>query len=346
MKKLLLILALFSAAAFGQNVRYDEPFPSITAQYSTPFLVANIPPNSPILSVCSVPANAVPCTNFVTTFNSAGVPCANGSQDTPQPQPSACQSTGDAQGNIGFWAPPGAYDYTVCIANNCFGPYRVTLGGTTTGAVLQVNGVLASSQTLQNLEGTDSNGVNPVDNGGGAISFNLKESSGIFGSGCLLAGFSSAINLELDCTPAAYNFSFNAIQASFVTPAGGLYRWIGATSGAGQISSQAVALSPLVQWPTDSGVLSVTIASGTATLGTTLIAATTCASAVVVPATGVLNTDSAAFAFSGAPTGTYLTGLYILPYVDSSANVGFFVCNGTSGSLTPPAATLNWRVTR
>src|SRR5580704_15150512 len=116
MKKLLAVFVLLSAAAFAQNVRYDAPFPSVTSQFTTPFLVANTPTTgSPILHVCNSPANQVPCTNYATTYNSSGAACSNGAQDTPQPQPSNCQSTGDAQGNIGFWAPAGTYDYTVCI---------------------------------------------------------------------------------------------------------------------------------------------------------------------------------------------------------------------------------------
>ena len=126
------VLAL-PLCASAQNVRYSVDFPSITSQYTTPFLVANIPlTGSPVLSWCNHPANQganVPCTNYATTYTSLGVACANGSQDTPDPQPSACQSTGDAQGNIGVFAAPGEYDYVVCIQNStsCFGPYTVTL---------------------------------------------------------------------------------------------------------------------------------------------------------------------------------------------------------------------------
>lgn len=132
MKRILLLFLLalgcLSVISRAQNVRYDSPFPSISPN-SPPFLVANVPPNSPTLQVCQSPANGVPCTNYAQTFTSTASVCPNGAQDTPQPQPSACQSTGDAQGNIGFWAPAGKYDYTVCISNNCFGPYTVTLGG-------------------------------------------------------------------------------------------------------------------------------------------------------------------------------------------------------------------------
>jgi hypothetical protein len=130
MKNFLLSFLLFATLPLcAQNARYSIAFSSVTSQYTTPFVVANVPPNSPVLAVCNSPANQVPCTNYATTYNSAGTPCANGTQDTPDPQPSNCQATGDAQGNIGFWAAPGKYDYTVCLQNTvtCFGPYTITL---------------------------------------------------------------------------------------------------------------------------------------------------------------------------------------------------------------------------
>ncbi len=126
---------LVSALGFSQstaNARYSESLPSISSTTTTPYLVANIPPNSLVLSVCHAPANQGPniaCTNYATTYNSLGAPCANGAQDTPDPQPSSCQSTADAQGNIAFYAAPGTYDWTACVQNTttCFGPYRITL---------------------------------------------------------------------------------------------------------------------------------------------------------------------------------------------------------------------------
>lgn len=124
----LLALMCVSVCAVGQNVRYSAPFPSVSS-IDPPYLIANLPPNSPVLAVCHSPANALPCTNYATTFTSLGVACLNGAQDTPDPNPSACQSTGDSQGNIAFWAPSGTYDYTVCVQNHCFGPYTITLGG-------------------------------------------------------------------------------------------------------------------------------------------------------------------------------------------------------------------------
>lgn len=94
-----------------------------------------------------------------------------------------------------------------------------------------------------------------------------------------------------------------------------------------------------------------TIALGTATLGTSLITANACASVVTVTATGTVTTDviisTANVTLSGV-TGYgkgAADGLIIYPY-PTVGNVNFEVCNATGSSITPGAATLNWRVVR
>jgi hypothetical protein len=160
MKRLIILagILLVSALAVGQNVRYRAEWPSVSANFP-PYLVANLPPNSPTIAVCHSPANAVPCTNYATTYTGSGTACPNGAQDTPDPNAltSACQPTGDAQGNIGFWAPAGTYDYTVCIQNNCFGPYTVTLGGTGGGGGGTPNPTVSF---VSSLSATISTGLN------------------------------------------------------------------------------------------------------------------------------------------------------------------------------------------
>jgi hypothetical protein len=94
-----------------------------------------------------------------------------------------------------------------------------------------------------------------------------------------------------------------------------------------------------------------TIASGTAALGTSSISSGACATVVTVTATGVASTDAIAWtpnASIKAVTGyapSTSGGLSIAAY-PTSGNVNFDVCNWSSGSITPGAVTLNWRVTR
>lgn len=112
------VYLLFPLASFAQNARYDAPVssaPGVTVQ------------------VCTHPANGVPCSNLATTYDSAGSACDTNTQDTPQPQPSKCQSGPDQRGFIGFWAPSGTYDYTYCVPSGsgqyCQGPFVITTGG-------------------------------------------------------------------------------------------------------------------------------------------------------------------------------------------------------------------------
>lgn len=93
------------------------------------------------------------------------------------------------------------------------------------------------------------------------------------------------------------------------------------------------------------------IASGTSTMGTGAISSGTCATVVTTAATGVATTDVIIYTPNTDPTavtgyGPSASGsLYIWPY-PTSGNVNFKVCNNTSGSITPSALTLNWKVIR
>ncbi len=101
----------------------------------------------------------------------------------------------------------------------------------------------------------------------------------------------------------------------------------------------------------DGSSITKTIASGTASLGTTAIASGACATAVTVGASGVASTDAIVVSFNGDPTGvvgyqpTVNGMLTIIPY-PTTGNVNFKVCNNTTASITPGAITLNWRVVR
>ena len=100
-----------------------------------------------------------------------------------------------------------------------------------------------------------------------------------------------------------------------------------------------------------SSTLAVTIASGTSAMGTGAITSGTCATVVTTTATGTATTDTITYTPNVDPTG--VTGyapsasgsLYIWAYPTTN-NVNFKVCNNSSGSLTPSALTLNWRVAR
>jgi hypothetical protein len=95
-----------------------------------------------------------------------------------------------------------------------------------------------------------------------------------------------------------------------------------------------------------------TVASGTATLGTSSISSGACATVVTVSASGVATTDVVSVGYNGDPTAVTGYGvssagavLTIYPY-PSANNVNFKVCNSTGSPITPGSLTINWRVTR
>jgi hypothetical protein len=151
--------------------------------------------------------------------------------------------------------------------------------------------------------------------------------------------------------PAGYSqagnslFSSNGIASyKFRGPGGGGFLW--SISNPGNFTANQ-AYTP----PNSSGTLTITIASGTAVLPTSSIGSGACSSTLTVSASGVLTTDAIISTFNADPTST--TGyapsasgsLYIYVYPTTN-NVNFRVCNNTGSSITPGAATLNFRVVR
>lgn len=99
------------------------------------------------------------------------------------------------------------------------------------------------------------------------------------------------------------------------------------------------------------GGLTTTVASGTSAMGTGAISSAACATVVTTAATNTATTDSIVWGFNGDPTAVtgYVpatTGMLTIIDYPSANNVNFKVCNNTSGSITPGAITLNWRVLR
>lgn len=125
---LFVVVLLFCPFVFGQGARYDNfAWQTVYVQGSNVFIGI---PNA-IVSVCAHPANAVPCTNYATTYTdiTLGTSC---STSTPLVLSGSniCVATADINGAFGFWVASGAYDYTVTTTKGSFGPYFVTAGVT------------------------------------------------------------------------------------------------------------------------------------------------------------------------------------------------------------------------
>ena len=93
------------------------------------------------------------------------------------------------------------------------------------------------------------------------------------------------------------------------------------------------------------------IASGTAALGTSLIASGAAASIVTVSAPGVAATDVINWGFNTRPSqvtgyAPLITGCLRIDAYPTTDNVNFEVSNMTGASITPAAMTLNWKVVR
>jgi hypothetical protein len=102
--------------------------------------------------------------------------------------------------------------------------------------------------------------------------------------------------------------------------------------------------------PTGAGT-TITVANGTATLGTSAIGSGTCAAVVTVTATGTATTDNIMADFNADPTGVTgytpsVSGMLSIIKYPTTNNINVKVCNNTSASITPGAITLNFRVVR
>lgn len=174
--------------------------------------------------------------------------------------------------------------------------------------------------------------------------------------GALVAATPSALSVP-QCTAAGNALQFNQGGGFLCTAVGGSGT-PGGTNGQIQYNNSGAFGGFTMSGDctiTTGGVItcnkSVTIASGTAALGTSLINSGACATAVTVAATGVATTDTLQASFNSDPTGVLgyqpsVNGmLVVIPYPTAN-NVNFRVCNNTSSGITPGAITLNWRVVR
>jgi hypothetical protein len=129
MRKLFAFLLLFSALGLAQGVRIGDGNPvSSTLNLAG---VGNIltPSATASISICTYPANAVPCTNKATTYTTQAlsVACSTSTQVT-LPGTSTCVANADAQGEWGAWVAPGSYDFTITVGSHSYGPFTVTNG--------------------------------------------------------------------------------------------------------------------------------------------------------------------------------------------------------------------------
>lgn len=138
-----LYLTLLASLSFAQGVRVGDT-PGLIWSTQTVGGVPNVLVTVPIAQVnlCAKPANAVPCTNKVTTYTDStlAVACSLGTQIVLAGT-STCVASPDSQGNWGAWLSPtggggpsgNQYEYTVTVNSRSYGPYPYTAGGASGG---------------------------------------------------------------------------------------------------------------------------------------------------------------------------------------------------------------------
>ncbi len=176
-----------------------------------------------------------------------------------------------------------------------------------------------------------------------------RDGSGNFSAGTITAALTgnATTATTLATTRAIYGNNFDgsaALTQIIASTYGGTGN--GFTKFSGPSSSEKT-----FTLPNASATLSYTVASGAKSLATSSISSGACSSAQTDTATGTVDTDVVTVTFKTDPTGVTgyapLTtgGLFIYAY-PTADTVNFKVCNNTSGSITPGAITLNWKVGR
>ena len=129
---LLLALGIFlmCSSVFAQAVRWDWQVTTINANARQPggmYPVLALPGSG--IAFCNAPANAVPCTNYATTYTSVAATstCPSTAQLT-RSNSTTCVANADSLGGFGVWIASGTYQYTVSTVYGNFGPYDVTVG--------------------------------------------------------------------------------------------------------------------------------------------------------------------------------------------------------------------------
>lgn len=277
-------------------------------------------------------------------------------------------ATGVLNGNFllsNFNGGSGATANTCWLGNMTWGPCVVSgPGGSTVGVVNGGTGVSSASPTaIDNISGFSGTGfINrtgpgaysfiaspiPVANGGTAATSAsgtaLDNITGFSGTGILRRTGAGTYTFGTTVSPAEGGTGLGAFTRSgntttFATTSGSL------TSGnCAKFDASGNVIDA-------GGACAVTIAAGTIALATSAISSAACSSEQTSAATGVATTDTLQSSFSGDPTAVtgYIPStsgmLTIIGYTKTDF-VAYKVCNNTSGSITPGAITLNWRVVR
>lgn len=222
--------------------------------------------------------------------------------------------------------------------------------GSSTGKVRQVAQATAGTPTIAwgNTSGTPAVAASsPL--GISAITGNIT-----------ISGSNLTLTNDTNITLTAGGNSTTALISAASITAGWTGSLSGARGGTGIVNTgKTLTFNTLTLSATDGSTVSLgtggtvvyNIANGTKALATSAISSATCSAAQTATATGTLTTDTIIPNFNGDPTAVtgYIpstSGMLAIIYYPTADTVNFKVCNNTSGSITPGAITLNWKVVR
>lgn len=347
MKKLLTTLFLFTGLAFGQAIRYDTTVSQLT------FNNLLTPPSNATAAVYLYPGAGSSCSaggcTLATTYtgDTAAVACSTSLQLTASTS-AACASAVGNSGNIGFWALPGKYQWcitatglgTQCTNVNLSNDPTATAtftGVQTFSAAVNLNGGGALVGTFTGTPTFSGNVIfsaNP--NFTGSPTFNTGTPA--FNNGASLAGTFSG-SPTLSGNP---NFTGAPVFVQEQVTEGTA---VAAVAGKDVCYGDSAAHSLKCSYNNGTFfTVPQSIGTGTATMTVAAIGAGTCGTTVTVAATGVATTDVVEFSFNAAPAAN--PAQLVVSAWPTANNVNFQYCNPSAGSITPNAATLNWRVSR
>src|SRR5271156_5697566 len=150
LRKILFSAALLLAcgvSVFGQGFSIGADLPINTALYN-PGPISTI--SGTLISICAHPANAVPCTNKVTTYTdiTTATACPTSTQLVLSGT-NSCVANTDPYGNWRAWVGPGTYDFTVQFpTGQAYGPFTISTAAGGSGSILPTNNVFTGTNNF------------------------------------------------------------------------------------------------------------------------------------------------------------------------------------------------------
>jgi hypothetical protein len=197
MSKIMFLFFLCSIPVFAQGIRIGDNMPISSA--TTPGGPLSAAENA-LISFCSFPGNASPCTNKAVTFTDQTLTTAcPSSTQVVLATTNTCVGTTDGYGNWGVWVAAGNYSFTVTLSSGqSLGPYAITVSASQ-GVVLINGNSLLGGGPANLINGTGPGGVGISNTVGNQVSFGLVNFAGSQGAGAVTATYTNQQTNDVLC---------------------------------------------------------------------------------------------------------------------------------------------------